>query len=328
MIHNIIILDDEINYAKKLADYINMQRTFPFEARFFCDGNSLRAYTGSNDIDILLVNRMLMANSAGVDCKLVLFLADSGGGSSMESNVIYKYQNCENIIRQILLNVADNNEIGKLVSRIGNMKVLGFYSPVKRCGQTSLAIATGKLLAEKNRTLFISLEANSWISELNGIKFDMDMSDIMYDLRNGDKDVSALIGSHVEKVDKLDVFPVMADFRDLASIRFAEWKELLTRIENYTDYDYIILDISDCIDGICELLMQCDWIWTAVVENTASRLKKEFFINHLASEYRNQIIEKTKECIVPITSDMDIPFKFGLEIADYAKVKLKECGAI
>ena len=56
-----------------------------------------------------------------------------------------------------------------------------------------------------------------------------------------------LIGSMVEHIGGLDLLPPMQCQMDLVGVTKNEWLKLFSQVEKYTDYDYLLLDLSDSI---------------------------------------------------------------------------------
>ena len=59
-------------------------------------------------------------------------------------------------------------------------RIIGVYSPVGRCGKTSLALAMGQLLAREEKLLFITLDTFTGFSGLLDEQWKRDLSDLIY----------------------------------------------------------------------------------------------------------------------------------------------------
>lgn len=330
MVHNLIILDREEGYAKRFAGYINTLSAFPFEARYFVEYKQMEDYSKKNDIDIILATQEMINTIGDIKCNAVIELSDDNVGNITKSGCIYKYQSCEMIIKQILYRIAENPNINKLVIRKNPMRIIGFYSPIKRIGQTRMAIIMGQLLAEKVRTLYINLEANSGLEELLDLEFGSDMSDLMYDIKNGHKEIAATIGSNVHRKGNLEIFPVMRDYRDLFGMTFSEWKELLKKLETDTDYEYVLLDISDGIQGIDEILKICNRIYMVKCDDMIATAKMNQYMDNADEEFVEDIKDKIVSCVIPECKNMTSVSLWGTanEIGDYCQSIIRDDGLI
>lgn len=326
MVHNLVIFDSDEAYARNFANYVNMQKSFPFEVRYFSKSEDLVRYTDSNDIDIIMASENVIADVNEECCRILIRISNDKVGNVISDGAIYKYQSCEQIIKDILMLVAESPEINKLTNRKNEMVIIGNYSPVKNAGQTQLAIAIGQLLSRDFRVLYINLEGNSGLEELLGTYFSVDLSDLMYDIQNGNKDVSATIGSCVHNRGGLDIFPIMRDFRDLSGMKFDDWKQLLRKLETDTNYDYILLDISDTVNEIPELLSVCNKVLMVKREDIISQAKIKHFTDIMEEEYKENIMNKTVECLVPFSDKKNSVFEINSEIGDYGKQVISEAG--
>ncbi len=305
MTHTLMICDQEIVYVEKLASYINSSRDYLFDARFCSSGEEVVEYIDNNDIDILLISGDEVHKIGNLIPEERIIELYGMGGDGRKSG-IYKYQNCENVMRNILQKASGINEIGGMITRKNPMKILGLYSPVKRSYQSSLAVVLGQLLSEKNKTLYMNLEGYNSISSLTGVEFEKDMSDLIYDLGNGNGNTPAIIGGAVKDFGNLHLLPPMHNCKDLKSIGIADWKSLYQNIECKTDYEYIILDISDNVQEPLELLGLCEHIFTTSADDDVAKNKVEMFLKGFEKETQNSIADRIKICVVPQIENMNL----------------------
>ena len=122
-----------------------------------------------------------------VDSERVIVMLDSKEGVD-GNNRIYKYQNCDVVLKEILKMASSIEDINVYINRSTTMKVIAVYTPNDSRIATSIALDIGKLLSGRASTLFISLDGMSVIPDITGIEFDMDMKALNpYLLRNSYK---------------------------------------------------------------------------------------------------------------------------------------------
>lgn len=306
MTHTLMICDAEEVYAEKLAEYINCSPRFLFKARHCNDIGKLSEYINKSDIDFLIIN-VAMAEEAKKILPPERIITMHGTNEERTDYSVYKYQSCENIMRKVLQRVSEVKGFSGLASRKTPMKMIGFYSPVKRSFQTTLALIMSQLYAKRGKTLYVNLEGYSYLPMIEH-DYDRDMSDIMYDFENGKGDTAAIIASSVISYGEISILPPMRNYRDLRSIDDAGWYTFFDNIEKNTDYEFLILDISDNVQPLLKVIMMCSYIYMTTREDDASQEKcmkfKEDILKELDDYNEIQIVK----CHVPVVSSPDIGF--------------------
>lgn len=95
---------------------------------------------------------------------------------------IDKYQSVEAVVRKVL-ELAAQKGLLPPAARVGNrqeMKLIGIYSPVGRCLQTTFSFTLGQLLARKHRVLYLNFECFSGLGKMLRQEFQADLSDLIY----------------------------------------------------------------------------------------------------------------------------------------------------
>lgn len=327
MNHIMAVYDDEENYAVKLVDYLNLKEGFPFEVINFKDIEKMKEFSIRQKPDIVLVSEGDISNILEFvpEDKLIL-LSKTGIQYETARKSIYKYQSCENIIREILTMMAEKNTGNKFVMRKSSLNIIGFYSPVKRIRQTTSSLIMGELLARKKRTLYLNMEGFSGLNTILNKPFNKDLSDLIYHIQNGKKGIQYLLGCMVEERNGLAILPPMMCQADLISITAEEWIQLFQELERYSDYEYLILDLSDSVQGIFEILRQCALIYTIVKEDDYAKAKMQQYEQVLHMCNYEDVLDKTKKCQLPIKEKKysEVTFLLEKDLEDYYKKLVQE----
>ena len=326
MNHIMAIYDQEENYAIQFINYLKMRNDFPFEVRNFSSIEKMQQFNRQQKIDVALIGEKSLADADSMLDVQIIILSETGVINTEGLKSVYKYQNCENIIKKILILVSEGNVTQGIISRQNNLKIISFYTPVKRTYQTSFALIMGQMLSKKYRTLYLNMEGFSGLSHLLNKKFTKDISDLLYYLQNGKKGLQYLMGSMIEKMNGLDILPPMMYQMDLISITGNEWIHLLKEIERYSDYEYLLLDLSDSVQGLYDILRQSSVIYCMLKKDEYAVAKIEQYESMLNQCSYEDLLLKTKKYILPdfkyaqITIDKLITG----ELADYVRNIIQE----
>lgn len=326
MNHIMAIYDQEENYAIQFINYLKMRNDFPFEVRKFSSIEKMQQFNRQQKIDVALIGEKSLADADSMLDVQIIILSETGVINTEGLKSVYKYQNCENIIKKILILVSEGNVTQGVISRQNDLKIISFYTPVKRTYQTSFALIMGQMLSKKYRTLYLNMEGFSGLSHLLNKKFTKDISDLLYYLQNGKKGLQYLMGSMIEKMNGLDILPPMMYQMDLISITGNEWINLLKEIERYSDYEYLLLDLSDSVQGLYDILRQSSVIYCMLKKDEYAVAKIEQYESMLNQCSYEDLLLKTKKHILPdfkyaqITIDKLITG----ELADYVRNIIQE----
>ena len=155
--------------------------------------------------------------------------------------------------------------------------VIGVYSPIHRCGKTSLAVLFGCLLRERSRSLLICMDQSAGFF----MREQMNLSELIYCMssRNGmrymqeEETTGVSYESFVVHEENLSYIPVPVSGEDLAQISGHQLNQLLEQIQYGGDYPYVILDLSERSEGLLEALNSCDIVFMPVLKDCVSKSK-------------------------------------------------------
>ncbi len=298
MKHIAVIYDKDGVYAEKLAEYFNASDMFPFETRAFGDIKEMKVFCANNDVEILLIEEESKDKICVSGYKEVICLSTHSQKED-EYYCIYKYQEAEKIIRLVMMYLSKSENLGAVITRKTTMKIISFYSPVKRTLSTTMSLGMGQILGKDHRTLYINLESYSGLSKLIGRDFSKDITDLMYYLESRGGNIGTLISGIVEHVEGLDILPPVHNQQDLISVSIEKWKELIDRIEQDTDYEYVIIDLSEAIQGLYEILDISNCVVSCVENDEVAISKIVQYEESLKDMGYEKILEKTQKCNVP-----------------------------
>lgn len=306
------VCDLEADYAFSLMEYLNDNNRIPFQIQAFSSPESLCSYREKNLIEVLLISGQAMKEEVrGLGIRNIIMLSEGESLPGMlEYPSVFKYQSSENIIREVMGYYTEEScrqdDSGKCEKRA---TMIGIYSPVKRTLKTSFALTLGQILAKDKAALYINLEEYSGLSSLLNKEFQNDLSDLMYFVKQGNKNIVQKVAGMVQTLNNLDYLPPAVSPEDLRSITKDEWKRFFEEIGTRSTYERIVIDFGDTADGLFSLLSECQRIYMPVREDAVSAAKIE--------QYESLMKQTGSEKILDCTRKIKLPYHNSFGLREY-----------
>lgn len=323
-----ILCDTEEEYAQLFGEYLRKQKEQPWEIRIYTDVEELMQKEQRKKVAMLVVAEDTYCEELkSLQPQRVVLLNESGMVRWQEVRNINKYQQAEVVFKELLeiyMEIA-RCQLPRLKTGYGT-KFIGIYSPVRRCLQTSFALTMGQLLAREHTTLYLNFEPFAGVKELLPDGRARDLGDLLYFL-NAEKDKFQLwLQTMRERCGGLDYIPSMRVGQNLLTITTVEWLNLLQRIGELGEYEYVVLDLSESMQGLFDILRICVKVFTMVVEDGISEAKLLQYEQVLKLCEYEDILQKTKKCCLPPIKKLPIElvqYTRG-ELAEYVKREITE----
>ena len=183
---------------------------------------------------------------------------------------------------------------------MGNVQFIGIYTPVRRCLQTTFSFTLGQLLARRHKVLYLNFECYSGLARMLQREFRTDLSDLIYFLHNGDGRFPYRLEGMVQKANGLDFIPPVFSCMDLQRVEKEEWLQLFEELEMTGRYEYILLDLSESIQGLFDILKLCTRVYTITRDDGFAAAKQEQYEELLRCLDCEDILVKTRKCRLPL----------------------------
>lgn len=320
----IAICDKETVFVQILAECLRKKFKKNLEIEAFDNVDILLAAAKQKPMQLCLLGEK-MTDSFALDELLnytqnIIYLS-----GKRRDDRIFKYQSAEHIVAD-LLRICAEREITLFKERIlftrrKDIRILAFYAPARHLMQSTIALTMGQILAKEKKVLYLNLEPYSGFEYLLQKTYDHDLMDILFFLKEGKEKFRLRMESMLERIGGLDYIPPVFCFPEMDEIESPLWHQLLERIVEETDYEILILDLTEHTRGLLSLLELCDEIFTCLPEDRLSMARAEQYERVLYHMKKDHILERTKKSIVP--SFHDIPPSAALfthtEMAAYIK---------
>lgn len=321
------IFDSEENYAYRLMEFISGKTNLPFKIYVFTDKNKFFSCAEIKDIECLLISENVYRQEVeALKIPHIIILSESGENLNKALHHINKYQSCENIFHEIMEYYTDKSAAEPVALRTGlkKMCIIGIYTPIGRCLQTTFSLTLGQLLARRYKTLYLNFEIYSGFARMMSKNFDSDISDLMYYFSCAREKLAYRMESMIETVNGLDFIPPAELYQNLAGIRGSQWIDLFQEIEKNSEYEFMILDLSDGILDLWDVLRECDYIYTISRQDGMALAKIEQYEKALESMDYGDITARTTKWGLPVFKELPMHFEeltYG-ELAGYIKSKV------
>lgn len=324
----LVLCDSEEEYAQLMTEFIKSHKEMPWELYTCTKVEYLLELINRETIDLLIIAENAYTEEIRQFSQLSTILLNESGIIRWEAvRNVNKYQSADEVYREIVQAFADM--VGYSYPRLDNLqgiKFIGMYSPVRRCLQTSFALTLGQMLADKHKTLYINLEHYAGLTGLIPEIQDRDLSDLLY-FMTADRDKFQLrIQTILRRKGNLDYIPPMKAGQNLVMVSADEWMDLLKRIVDLGIYEYVILDLSESIQGLFDLLRICSQIFTLTRDDGVACSKILQYEQILSLCAYEDVLKKTYKYNLPLFKrlpDQIEQFTKG-DLAAYVQTVIKE----
>ena len=328
MNHVLAVCDSEVEYAYQLVDYLSNKKGFPFQIQLFTSEKTLCEYAKDHPVSVALIaekDYLEKIENNFID-QIFLLKEDKGLETVFGLKSFDKYQSVEQLIKELLDWIAREGTLGRTNVEGKDLKLIGVYSPVGKCLKTSFSIVLGQILSKKHKVLYLNMESYSGLGKLLQKEFSTDMSELIYYLQNSKEKFIYRMGSITTRTGELDILPPFDSFLDFISVSKEEWITLFQEIERGSDYEYLILDLSDAVQGLFDILRLCDVVYTLGREDGFAMAKISQYEEVLKKCNYEDIWKKTKYYTVPEIKNLPS----GLlqltytELAEFVRERIEE----
>lgn len=290
-----VLCDTEEEYAQLMSEFMKKRKNLPWELHTYTNVQDMLSMEKSGIEMLVVAEAAYKPELQAMNPGRFVILNESGVMKWEDLFYVDKYQEAEEIVKQLLGIYMEIADIQLPALRTNRRTVfIGNYSPVRRCMQTSFAITMSLLLAEKHTTLYLNFEHYAGSGELLPDMQTLDMADLLYFL-NAQKDKFRLrLQTILKHRGKLAYIPPMKSGQNLLAVTAAEWMELLQKIEELEEYEYVILDLGESMQGLFEILRLCTRVYTLTKEDRIAQSKLLQYEQILALYEYGDVLGKTK----------------------------------
>lgn len=300
MEHKLLVLcDPEEDYVYHMADFLRKKKEASWEIVAYTKPEELLKL--EENIEILMISESVYgAFVEKMPVRMTVLLNESGILQERVLVNIDKYQEAEKVWQAVLeCYIEQEKEYLPRLSGESQTQLIGMFSPVRRCLQTTFALTYGQLLAQEHRTLYLSFEHYAGVEEWQNSKR-QDLSTLLYYQQAMGVELGLHIQTIVQRIGNLEYVVPIVNGENLLYVTAREWQDLLIALLEHGGYEYIILDLSESMQGLFEILRMCSKVYTLVQEDEKARRKLNQYEQLLTSKEYEDVRMKTSKCRLPV----------------------------
>jgi hypothetical protein len=225
---------------------------------------------------------------------------------------IFKFCGVHTIVDELLGFFSKNDSFG-LTTVCNNTKVYGVYSPINRCGRSSLSVAVHSYFCSTNiSSLLISFDEYDSVFSVLRNENSKDLSDIFYEYKTGDLNFAKL-GECISRVEDLNIILPARYNEDLFYLSDNELTKFINDILSANLFETVVIDFGSIGRRSMQILDMCERIFCPVIgeSNGVERKKVDEFKALLGRNGYAEIIHKLCEIKSPEDNISDDIFNFN-----------------
>ncbi len=294
----LLICSREDAVLSRLSELFHHKKELGFEIFTYRDAAEAAGYAKATHIALLIIGEAELAEmpkEVDADCVVVLRTSDE---LATEHSTVYLLQPAGEILKEICRIYAECQEAeGKRTATGRKAQIIGFYSPIGGAGQTSAALTLGEMMAPTGRVLYLNLEKYPGLRDLPG--GEGTLTDLLYFSGCNPAKLAYRMESIVRHLDGLDVvLPDMAP-GEYEEIPAAEWKALWDTLAEQCAYQTIIVDLSDRIRNLPEVLKLCNRVISVMRIDESGKAKWAAFEEVMKTLGEERLCERMERWVLP-----------------------------
>ncbi|MCR5294633.1 MAG: hypothetical protein K6E30_05595 [Lachnospiraceae bacterium] len=324
------ICDSDERYAERLADYASRRGSVPFEVHAFSGAEALKKFPERERIGLLLISEDCLSDEMqvwGIPA-VVCLSEDSRRKEDKDLKRIYKYRSAAEILREAIAFCREDS----FMKSAGNpgLKLILIYSPLGRCGKTSLFLALGQILSERRPVLGISLETFGSLAACLKAPEEAARSllDLIFCLRQADGTQGACLAGAVRNAGDFDILLPSSSGQELYEMTEGDLERLLAFLSEESRYEALVIDAGSGDGNLRFWIENADLLLMPGLTDAFSAGKLRSFEAYL-SEMGEGVHRKMRKLHLPLPETLP-PGSFGelpfTPLGSYVRELLKRDG--
>ncbi len=358
---NIVIVDEDVEFLRRLDGYLREKLSFPVRIQGYSDVSAFLERSDRREPEAALISEKVFYRLSldglprvillleGIDTEGAEIVADSpdpvqnrlrqdrtgrkGAGDDPERVIrrVNKYRALRRLVKEVSQMVMEAPGFTGTTREESEARavLIGFFTPVSHCLQTTGALTLGQLTAARKKTLYLNLEPFHGLPQ--GI-FDPgeegDLTELLYYFECEPEGLPIQLERMTQTVGALHVIRPAGSYTALAEVGPDQWRSFFQALSTKTELEVIICDLSVCVPGLPDLLREFDRIYTIGRDDPISAQKLANYERMLRRTGHEDLSTRTRQLTLPMISRLPAdPARYGEgELADFFRALIAEEG--
>ena len=255
------VCDPGTDYGKRLADYAASRAGYPFELQVFSSLDQLFQYRDRKKPEAILLDSGLYRPKDWETYENPLFLLGNGLSKEDEPDCIFRYQEADSILKEILLLYRAKRPKLQMNVEKRSFSLYAVTDESESCRSEELAFVLAEQLSKNDRVLWLDLRTWPTFRQKHGCSDNDGMGEILYGLCRRKEDLIDQITEKVTSFHGVDLLPEVTDPADLLVVTVKDWKYLFEQLKNDSLYTAVVVVTGNLLQPLCEILELFDVIW-------------------------------------------------------------------
>ena len=294
------ICDTQGSYAYRLMEYLEERRALPYRVYAFTAPEKLLDFAEHEEISLLLISEEAASRADGpIPAKRRVVLTDGETVLTEEELRVCKYQPAGEILGQINAYCRESGSAEACSDRLRKKRLVGFYAPSGGAASTLFVIACGQILSERGEALYLSFRNCSGLERLTDDVFSRTLGDLLYYYRRKAEDFRLHMREMTRQIGPLAFLPPALLPSDIQETDAEMWTGFLSRVAEEAEEEILLLEFSDAVRDLPEVLRLCGEIVLVSEENTVAEAALEQFRESLQDRGGAELLARCRTAFPP-----------------------------
>ncbi len=259
--NTLAVCDTEKDFGEQLADYAAGKAGYPFELQLFSSLEQLKDYLGSHMPEAVLLGEELYSQRDWEDFSNPLFLLGNGIGEEAGATRIFRYQEAEHILQELLtLYCRQVPQVATGASK-SSFRIYAVADAGESWRSAALAFELAAWLGEREKVLWLDLRTWSVTETFTHQPPRGDLGELLYYLCRRRGDLIPRLLSEVTTCRGVDMLPGANVPEDLLTVQAGDWKYFFEQVKTGSRYTAVVAVTGNGIQPLGDFLELCDAVW-------------------------------------------------------------------